>query len=74
MGRTIRARGTGVCGSWDRSETTRNKKTIREQYKEQGKLYTDPQGWGIESQGSVFELGVGHILDLGLVHRGLTLV
>ena len=31
MTKTIRARGTGVHRSWDRSETTRNEKTIREQ-------------------------------------------
>jgi len=31
MSKTIRARGTWVHRSWDRSETTRNEKTIREQ-------------------------------------------
>ena len=44
----------------------------------QGNPYMEHQGQGIASQGYisglVSKLGVGHILDLGSVHRGLTLV
>ena len=46
--------------------------TIREQQKEQGEPYTEHQGQGIVSQSLGSKLGVGHMLDLGSVRRGLT--